>query len=333
MNPLDDIGLSQARGGVFYFHGDDDFRKEEALRALVDLHLDPATKDFNLDWLRGGDVDGEQLASVIATPPMMAEWRVVVVREVEGLASSPKTRQVLLDAADAPPPGLALILSCTPPAKSKARFYKDLGRAAQSVEFRPVDAADVPGWLMERAQQRYQLDLEPAAAQALGSAIGANLGVLTMELDKLADFIQSDTRTVTLADVQAAGTSLPAQDRWQWFDLVAERRFVEAMDGLPTLMDQGESAVALIIGLATQFLRLGVIAEKGKAALEPTLPPHQRWLAGKLARQAPKWRPVEIDAALEGLLRADGLAKSSPVGDQHLVEEWLLVLQAREMAA
>ena len=77
-NPL---GLSdQDKGGAFFLHGDDSFRKEETARALVEWHLDPATRDFNLDPLRGSEGSVETLASVLATPPMMAEWRVVVLR-------------------------------------------------------------------------------------------------------------------------------------------------------------------------------------------------------------------------------------------------------------
>ena len=75
------------KGGVFFLHGDDEFRKDEAVRVIVDAHLDPATRDFNLDMLRASEVDGERLASVLATPPLMAEWRVVVVRDVEAVAS------------------------------------------------------------------------------------------------------------------------------------------------------------------------------------------------------------------------------------------------------
>ena len=79
--------LRGQRGGVFYLHGEDHFRKEEVIRALVEAHVDPATRDFNLDQLRGTETDPQTLASVLATPPMMAEWRVVVLREVEGLAN------------------------------------------------------------------------------------------------------------------------------------------------------------------------------------------------------------------------------------------------------
>jgi len=333
MNPLQEIpSLAKARGGAFYLHGDDEFRKEEVVRALVEAHLDSATADFNFDPLRGTEVDTETLASVLGTPPMMAEWRVVVIREVEGLATSPRSRDVLLEVVAKPPPGLALILSCSVPQGSKAKFYKDLAKTARSVEFQPLSPADVPGWLMARAQAQFGVELDVGAAQALGAAIGANLGILKMELEKLAD-VAGEGRTITLEDVQAAGTSLPSQDRWQWFDLVGEGRLEEALDSLGVLMGQGESGVGLVISLTTHFLRLGIVAEQGPAALEAALPPHQRWLARRLVAQAKKWRPVEIDAALEGLLRADRLLKASPLSDEHFVEEWLLSLLARKMAA
>src|SRR5436190_6559545 len=122
------------RGGVFFVHGDDEFRKDEAVRALVAAHLEPATRDFNLDVLRGGDVDAERLASVLATPPMMAEWRVVVVREVEALVASPRVRDLLVALAGTPPAGLVAILVATVPKGSSAKFWKDLTVKARSLE-------------------------------------------------------------------------------------------------------------------------------------------------------------------------------------------------------
>ena len=242
--------LARAVGGAFYLHGDDLFSKEEAVRALIAVHLAEATRDFNLDLLRGNEVDPEAMASVLATPPMMAEWRVVVIREVEGLAGSKHAREALLAVVAKPPPGLALILSCTVPQGSKAKFYRSLAKVAQSVEFKEFSEADVPGWLMERAKEAHSVDFDADAAQALAAAIGTNLGVLSQELKKLAEFV-GDRARVSAADVEAAGTRLPSQDRWRWFDLVGERRFAEAVATLGVLMGQGESGVGLVIGLTT----------------------------------------------------------------------------------
>ena len=324
--------LTKVRGGVFYLHGEDAFRKEQVVNALVDAHLDAATQDFNLDQLRGTETDIETVASVMATPPMMAEWRVVVVREVEGFASGKKARETMLEVVRNPPPGLALILSCTVPRGSRAKFYRDLSSFSHSVEFKTFTSADVPGWLINRAQEAYSVEIEVEAAQALSSAIGTNLGVLDRELEKLADFL-GDRSLITISDVEAVGTKLPSQDRWRWFDLVGERRFQEALPGLDVLIGQGESGVGLVIGLATHLLRLGVASTKGFRSLEAALPPHQKWLAKRAMAQSKKWPPGELDVAIEELLRADRLLKASPQSDQHFVEEWLLGLVSRAVAA
>ena len=316
-------GLKGARGGAFYLHGEDQFRKEEALRALVDAHVDPGTRDFNLDLLRGTEVDPETLASVMATPPMMGEWRVVVLREVEGLASTKRARDELLRVAANPPPGLALVMSGTAPKGSKAKFYSDLARSAQSVEFKAVTEADVPGWVMERAAEAHGVEIEVAAARALGAAIGTDLGILARELEKLSEFAGVRKR-ITLEDVEKAGTRLPAQDRWAWFDLVGERRFEEARLGLRTLLGQSESGVGLVIGLTTHLLRLGLAVDKGSVGLEAALPVHQKWLARRLKEQARRWSRPEIDHALAGLRDADRLLKASPHSDEHFLEAWLL---------
>ncbi|MFG1691222.1 DNA polymerase III subunit delta [Gemmatimonadota bacterium] len=312
------------RGGVYFLHGSDRFRKGEAVRALVDLHLDPSTRDFNLDSLRGSELSVESLASVVATPPMMAEWRVVVVREVEALASSPRARELLLSLVQDPPPELALILEASIPKKSKARLYQDLKKGARSVEFREVSPNDVPGWLMTWTRDRHGAEMDPDAARALAAAVGVDLGVLVREVEKLLEVAGGSGR-ITMEEVRAAGTRLPRENRWNWFDLVGERRFEEALNGLSILLAQGESGVGLTAGLTTHLLRIGVLVEQGFGALQSTLPPPQRGFAGKLRSQGTKWTGEEVEAALLGLRRVDRLLKSSGLSEEHHLEEWLLV--------
>lgn len=320
---LDRHGL----GGLFFFHGADAFRREEAVRTVIEAHLDDGVRDFNLDQLRGSDVDVDSLASILATPPMMAEWRVVVIRDADPLAGSPRARKLLVEAAASVPPGLAFVISGDT-SSSTAKLWKELKKKTRSVGFPAVSLDDVPGWIVERGREGFDLDIEEAAARALAHAVGADLGVLAQELAKLKEFTDG-RRSVTRDDIAAVGTYLPAQDRWEWFDMVAERRFDSAAAALPVLFTQGESGVGLTLALGTLFLRLGVAVERGVRALESTLPPHQRWLARKFARLADRWSVDEVQEAVLGLLRVDRLLKSSPLPEDVVLEEWLLGLQVR----
>jgi DNA polymerase-3 subunit delta len=320
------------RGGVFFLWGEDEHRKGEAVKELVDAHIDESTRDFNLDVVQGSAVDVEDLARIVATPPMMAEWRVVVVKGVEAFAGAARSRDLVLGLAESPPPDLALILTARIPDRSKAKYYTQLKKITQSVEFPAISADDAPGWLMEQSLSRFAMTLEPEAARALAHGIGADLGILSQELEKLAG-VASEGDRITLEHVRTAGTVLPSQDRWRWFDMVGGREFDQAVPGVGVLLSQGETGVGLTVGLATHLLRIGIVVEQGQAALEQVLPPHQKWLSRQIARQADGWSSAAIREGILGLLRVDRLLKASSLSDEHHLEEWLLALMVFEHEA
>lgn len=314
----------RSRGGVFFFHGEEDYLREEAVGRVVQAYLDPGTRDFNFDPLSGPEALPEELASILATPPMMAEWRVVVVRDAQGL--SPKAREAVQKAASAPPPGLVLVLSAAIPQGSQAKFYTDLKRDATSVEYASLEAQDAPGWLIEHASTAHGVALDPEAASALVSAVGAGLGTLSAELGKLAGYVGERGR-ITADDVRAVVGSIPRYDRWAWFDLVGERKTAEALRLLPVLLESGDSGVGLVIGMATHLIRIGIVCAGGQGALEKELKPYQKWLARRIAPQAKRWTLAEVDTALTELLRTDRLLKSASLSDRQALEELLLRLR------
>jgi DNA polymerase-3 subunit delta len=322
---LDRTLRDRVAGGAFFFHGDEEFLREEAVARVVAAYVDPATRDFNFDQLRGTDVAAESLASMIGTPPMMAEHRVVIVRDAQGLSVT--ARDVVLAACKAPPAGLVLVLTAAIPSGSKAKFYDELKKHAVSIEFSPLSHDDAPGWVMESAREETGVEWEPEAARALVGGVGVDLGTLSSEIRKLAAYVQGRKR-VTLDDVRAVGGAVPRQDRWAWFDLVAERRFREAIATLPVLLEQGENGVGLVIGMGGTLLRIGLVCAGGQGALERELKPYQKWMARRIGPQARKWSLPEVDRAMTELLRTDRLLKSASLNDRQAIEELLLRLWA-----
>ncbi|MEO5510189.1 MAG: DNA polymerase III subunit delta [Longimicrobiales bacterium] len=312
-------------GGVFFLYGEEEYLKEDATASLIRAHLDPSTRDFNYDQLYGDRLEPETLASICGTPPMMAEWRVVVVRDAQALAASARSRAPIEALLERPVPGLALILVATLPDRSKAAFYEKLKKETTSVEFPLLDAGDLPAWLGTRAED-LGVKIDIAAARALAAAIGSDLGVLSQELAKLVEYV-GVRRKIERTDVEAVVGIVPQQNRWEWFDLVGGGRIAEARRAIPTLLDAGESGVGLVIGLGTHMLRVAIAAAGGERALSEALPGHQKFLASRIARQARAWTETGTRAALDDLLRADRLLKSTSLGEQAILEELLLRLE------
>lgn len=316
----------RAPAAVYFLHGEEQYLRDEAATEIVAAFLDPSTRDFNHDQLRGSDVSAEALASVVATPPMMAEYRVVELYDAQGL--SPKAREVVESVAASPPAGLVLVVTAAIPPQSKAKFYTTLQKLAISVEFAPVDVTDLPGWLTETARETHGLALDPGAARAIAAAIGSQLGILSSELRKLADYSNGRMR-ITLDDVRAVGGFVPRADRWEWLDLVVERRLAEALRQVPALLEAGEGAVPLLIALGAQLVRVGLVAAGGREALERQLKPYQRWLANRVVPAARGWTLEEVDDCLEELLRTDRHLKTTSLTDRQAIEELLLRLSHR----
>jgi DNA polymerase-3 subunit delta len=315
-------------GGVFFLWGDEGHLIEEAVQMVVEAHLDPGTRDFNLDQLRGTQLDVETLASICQTPPMMSEWRVVVIRDAQALAANARTRSLLDDLAE-PVPGLALVIAAHIEGKA-AKTWEKLANRARSVRFAQLSAGELPDWLMSRAGELGS-KLDPKAARALAATAGPELGRLAQELTKLIDYA-GDGGTVDVAAVEKLVGYVPKQTRWDWIELVGERNFAEARASLEVILDS-DSAVGLIIGLGTQLLRVAACHAGGENALAELLPGNQKWLVSKFRKQARKWTGPELDAALEDLLRADRLLKSTSLNDRQVLEELLLRLEGRRRAA
>ena len=127
---------------AYYFHGEDDYLKNEELRRLIDAAVDPATRDFNFETLRGAEIDAETLGSIVGTPPMMADRRMIVIRDVNALK---KDARAMLDKyLKSPAPDLVLVLLVSRRVLRRTRVYL---ATASALEFEPLSGNRIPKWI------------------------------------------------------------------------------------------------------------------------------------------------------------------------------------------
>ena len=332
-NSLRRVLAQGSTGGVFFLYGEDEHRKGEAAQALVDAHLDPGTRDFNLDVVQASEVSVEDLARILATPPMMAERRVIVVRGVEAFAGAARSRDLILRLVENPPSDLALILSARIPERSKAKFYQTLIKRAQSVEFAMITPDDVPGWLMEEATVRFGATMEPDAARALGQAIGADLGILSRELEKLTA-VAGDEDRITLDHVRAAGTCLAEAGSLEVVRSRGGTAFPGSCNGCTSTLESGRKRCGSDCRTVDPPIenRLGG-RERPGGPRGGASPSPEVAVCGRSGRRPRDGNAGAIRSAVLGLLRVDRLLKASSLSDEHHLEEWLLTLMAGEDVA
>src|SRR3972149_3358016 len=73
---------------LYLFYGDEGFLIDEAVKKIVSVIVEPSNKDFNLEFLRGGETSCEEIVSKAQTLPFMGERRAIIVKGIDEIKVS-----------------------------------------------------------------------------------------------------------------------------------------------------------------------------------------------------------------------------------------------------
>ena len=194
--------VSDARGGVFspvyLLMGDEPYYPEMVCQAIVDNCIDEFGKDFNETVCYGPDVTAERIITEAREFPMMAERRLIVVKEaqlmkgVEELAvycSAPLDSTVLV-----------LLFHKAAPDKRKA-LYKAVQKTGVVLDSPALRDYEVPRWIESYYSSR-GLRIAPDAARLLAESAGTELSRIVVETDKLLKNLPEGASQVSVADIE-----------------------------------------------------------------------------------------------------------------------------------
>lgn len=320
---------------VYYFFGDDDFRKDARARELVEAAIDPATRDFNLEIRRGTELNAELLDSVLSTPPLLADRRVVVLREVDKLKKDART--LLGRYLDRPAPDTVLVLVA--PAGVKAD--KLLTDRSTPVEFAPLTGERLPKWVAHHAETVLGRPITSGAISLLVEAVGADLAQLAVELEKLASFAPDTIDEHAVSEVVGIHRG---ESVGNLLDAIAAKDAPRALALLPGVLQQPKtSAVSIVMNLTTQTLAIAYGASMRAAGTparalfneymtllkESGAFPGRPWGEAVTAwtKYTDHWTVAELDMALRALLAADVALKETKLSsDEQLLTSLVLGL-------
>lgn len=278
---------------VYYFFGDEEYLKEDSVRQLIEAAADPGTRDFNLDVRRGGELGEEALASLLATPPMMAERRVVVIRDVNLLS---KPARAALDAWLERPSTDCLLILVAPAA---VKVDAALERRALPVEWERLSDDRVPKWITYYVEHTLGATIEPDAVRLLQDAVGSDLSQLRLELDKLMSYSAPGTPINARAVSDVVGVR-PGETPTDLIDAVLRRDGARALALVPIILQQPKSTgVFTVMTLASQMLVMG-------------------WARASLDRGLQRGR---LKGELFGLLKASSVFAGRPWGEA--IDAWI----------
>jgi DNA polymerase-3 subunit delta len=317
-----------------YLYGEEDVLKDEAVRAVLDRVVDPGLREFNHDVRSAAQLDPDAVEALCTTLPMMADRRLVVIRDVEAWNKKARAKAAVMRYLERPAPETVLILVQGAPRREDDRDEADadLARLACTVEVGRYPPKLGEKWVVARAQDR-GIKFEPDAARHLINAVDGDLGAARSELDKLTG-LGGDV-PITVDQVTALLGIRHGETPADWVVAVVEDRPGPASAMLEPLLDQtGVSGVGLLTLLGTQLVGLGIARaqyDKGLrgsrlegavfSALIRARPPKLDYkvVAARWSRVAEVWPMPRLNAAILAARRADFRLKDTTLADERAV--------------
>jgi DNA polymerase-3 subunit delta len=334
---------------AYVFIGDEVFFRDHCRQALLE-HLVPSDlREFSLHDLDLAEVSVAEVLDRARTPSLMAPFQVFFIRGVKNLygrGSHAEELAAIEEYVKDPNPAAVLIfvadhISIPTDARRMEmtdrdryeRIRETLGEYCGMVELARVDEGDGMRWVVEKAGKE-QVKVEQDAARELVDALGADMLLVSQELEKLILFA-GEKKRITLGDVETMVLAAKQRSLYELTEALSAKNKAHALAVLDALLSSGgdEAAIGHLYMLARTFRQMLVILEKNvrdtKAIWQVLwqgfrVPP---FAAEDIIRQARRYKSRrELTRALKLIAQADMALRSNPPSKRLVLEQLILQL-------
>lgn len=320
---MDDL-LADIRAGrldpIYVFHSEHPVLIERVVTAIRDVAVPPAARGFNYDVVEGKPT-GARIVALAQTLPMMAQRRMVYVRDLAGMPAD--DAEPLLAYLGKPNPS-TVIVAVASKVDKRVKLYAQL---AKKKFLHALEAPrQLPPWVRAEAQA-LGVKLEPAAITRLVDAVGNDLSRLALAIEQLGLYAMNPggggggKRAVTSDDVDDLIADTRERSVFELTDAIGAADRGRALAAVSSLCDQRESAVGVVVMLARHIRQLSLVH-----AMRAANTPRNEWgsrlgvppfIVDKVVAQARAFSPAALAAATRRLAEADRALK----GDQTLTTD------------
>ena len=296
---------------------------------LIETALQPHERDFNLDIVYGPEVDTQSVLALCAGFPMMAERRVVIVRQFEKLLKSER----FTDYAKQPNPMAVVCLACGTKPNLSRNPYRGLKANASWAEFKRLYDREIPGWIKTRMTAEGR-EIDPEANQMLAQIAGNDLRSLAVEIEKLITYAGERT-TIKKEDVLDVGGFSRQYNVFELQKVIAGGSYPEAVRIMDRMLQLSSNrrgtalmVVAVLVGYFVKLRKLVEVKRRGESergiAARIGVPP---FYVKEYIAALRKFSVGSIESAFGALLAADFELK----GGSHREEGLILTLLLRRL--
>jgi DNA polymerase-3 subunit delta len=310
---------------IYYFCGQEDFFLTRLQKAAEGL-MTPEHKDFNFDLMYARDHSQEQVLGIVRSFPMMAEKRIVIVRDFLSLNISKYNQTVsgggldlFLSYFENPNPSTLLVLidSKKPHGNTKVGKALKKNKHIGFYEFEKVKDYLLVDWVIEWTENHHQKQIDPQAAQMIARLAGESLQLLSNEIDKVCTFVDTSEH-ITIQDVKKVAGSYREYSVFELKDALFEKNLNQCLSITERMLQHSATntgevirSVGFFYNTFSNVWRIRRLTAKGqsKKQVQDALNIRNRWYFNKLWKDASAFTLNDMPRIFEALLDADSAAK------------------------
>lgn len=307
--------------------GDDAYLRHEVVQAIVRQALGGASDDNPATRFDGSSASLAEVFDELRTLPFLAKRRVAIVDDAEKFVTAHRRE---LEAYSDRPSETGVLVLCPKLWPSSTKLAKVFAAKGLAIECKVPKDSELPGWLSSLAQSRHGVRLDGEAARLLVELVGAEVGILCSELDKLAIYV-AGREVITHGDVAKMVGAGRVETIWRVLDAATTGQAARALHDLDRLMTSGEHPVGLLAAMSASLRKVHQAGQSrrlkvplNEACREAGIPP---FAVESTDRQHRHLGPTRVDRLPAMLLDTDlALKGGSQLAPRVVLERFLLQL-------
>ncbi|HMQ07652.1 MAG TPA: DNA polymerase III subunit delta [Saprospiraceae bacterium] len=290
---------------MYLLHGEESYFIDLIADMIESTVLTDEEKSFNQSILYGKDTEVKQIVDEARQYPMMAEYRLVFVKEAQDLKGIEQLEQYTKS-----PSPLSIVVLCHKHKKVNGRlkWFKNISEKGVVFESKKLYDSQIPAWI-EQYLNAKGLSVDHESKLLLTEYLGNDLPKISNELDKLA--INLDAKGKVTADVVREQIGISKDYNVFEFQKALGEGNREKVFRMIKYFGGNESAhpLVLILGnLYSYFTKLFIVSQNMKEAdaqLQKILGLPTPYFVKEYKSSAQKMGTLKIKKALQLLKKAD----------------------------
>ncbi len=320
-------------GSLYLIGGEEAYLKQHYLAQLEKEVVDETFRDFNYTVFEGASLKIEDLSDTIDSFPMMAERRMIVVRDLDVFKPNATLKEQLIQIISDLPDYVCLVfyydtIELKPDKRTK--LYTAMTKTGCIADFSHLERHDLIPWVKRHARAAGK-QIDNNTCDYLLFICGTSMTNLLLEIEKAS--AHSATDSIQKSDIDAVCTKVLDAVIFDLTDAITAQRFDRALGLVNELIAQKNEPIVLLAAVARHIqrlyaARLALEAHSSEQQLMELLGSKSPYYARKMQQSAAQLSVKWLRRALLLCGESDVAMKSAGSDRQKVLELLLLQLAA-----